>query len=192
MLTTSVLIYVDLHFGGTYSIGDSLGPTTAANLGSGIVIPNAARQAGGGGVVQSVSVYDFDNQGAPMDLFFFAHADWGPPADNTPWVLRTDGAHHCVGTANVNTYVQFAPDPNSYKVRPDPVEPPAVPAPVVNPTAGRFGFAVFPNGAIPYACQAADAGNPGTNLYLGIKTRGTPTHRQFEGGLRMRFGLYLD
>lgn len=129
MRTLSLLVTPELAWGGTYAIGDYVGPGTVIH-GTGLAIPDAASSPGGGGTIQSLLLYDKEFQKAPMDIYFFTSAAWGAPRDNEKWVQENWSAIYCAGMCQVNGYTDYLP------------------------FSAAFGFAEFPYGAIPYQLDA--------------------------------------
>jgi hypothetical protein len=117
------LVAINLAAGGTYSAGDYVGPSG----GLGVAVNPANRGTGQGGVLQSLTLYDQDNQGVPMDIYVFANNNWTSPSDNAAWSITDGSAQYMVGMCSINTYVANG--------------------------SGQVGFATFPYGAIPYQCN---------------------------------------
>jgi len=121
--TTSILLTPTLVAAAAYTAGDYVGPTGT----SGIPASPASNVANGGGTLQSLLLVDTNNQGVPMDIYFFTDAAWASPADNAPWSINDASAAACCGMVSVNAYRPYS-------------------------ATGLFGFATFPYGAIPYKC----------------------------------------
>lgn len=133
---------------GAYTSGDCLGPLTT--------IANAARYAGGGGVIRSVVVADSTQaQRAAMDILLFSQTVT-TAANNAAFTVSDADLQFCVAvipilTTNYNTAWPGTP-PNSVAHLPDAKV-------AANPLKME----------IPYLCGA-------TSLFMQVVVRGTPTY----------------
>lgn len=154
----SLLIAPTLSVGGIYQAGDYVGITT-----TGIPINPATRANGGGGVIESLIMIDGDNQGAPLDIFFFGNSNIAMPTDNAAWALSDTSAGYIQGRAAINYYVPYGGAGNN----------------------GQWGFAEFPDGPVAYQCL-------GSTLYMALVPRVGVTYTAVPSttaGIRFRVQL---
>ena len=102
--TITVTVTPTLTVAGAYISGDFVGTSATAGI-----IANAARVAGKGGVLESVSVIDGDLQSVAGELWLFDTAVT-PPADNAAWTISDADAATVIpgGVIAFSTYYASA------------------------------------------------------------------------------------
>jgi len=84
---------------GAYTAGDCVGGV--------LTFANAARVAGGGGIVKSLLLIDDAGQNSEMELWLFSAA-FTSPGDNAPWVATEVELHTLVGIVSTGTGIWYA------------------------------------------------------------------------------------
>ena len=91
-----------LTVAGAYAAGDFVGTSATA-----LVFANAARVAGGSGVIKSAMLIDAALQSAACELWLFDTAVT-PPNDNAAWTISDADAATCIGVIPFTTYYASA------------------------------------------------------------------------------------
>jgi len=91
-----------LTVAGAYVSGDFVGTSATA-----LIFANAARVAGGSGVIKSAVLIDAALQSAACELWLFDTAV-APPADNAAWTISDAHAATCIGVIPFSTYYASA------------------------------------------------------------------------------------
>ncbi len=142
-----------------YAANDIIGAAAASGV---VTLTDAMRTPGGTGVLQSVSLFDDDNEKAVITLLFFdAALTGGTYVGNGALALSTADKAHYLGRVNI--------------------------AAADYETQGGEAFACIRNIALPVKASAAS-----TNLYMvPMVTSGTPTYTAATD-LKMALGFIRD
>ena len=91
-----------LTVAGAYVSGDFVGTSATA-----LIFANAARVAGGSGVIKSATLVDYALQSVACELWLF-DTNVTPPADNAAWTISDAHAATCIGVIPFSTYYASA------------------------------------------------------------------------------------
>jgi len=91
-----------LTVAGAYIAGDFVGTSATA-----LIFANAARVAGGSGVIKSAMLIDAALQSIACELWLF-DTNVAPPADNAAWTISDAHAATCIGVIPFSTYYASA------------------------------------------------------------------------------------
>ena len=91
-----------LTVAGAYIAGDFVGTSATA-----LIFANAARVAGGSGVIESAVLIDYALQSVACELWLF-DTNVAPPADNAAWTISDAHAATCIGVIPFSTYYASA------------------------------------------------------------------------------------
>ncbi len=116
-------------------------------------------QAGGCGIIQSVTVIDYDDQGSALDLVFFSESV-NVGNQNGTFMPSDNGMEKCLGYISIGAADFLNLDQNQVA------------------TVTNCGLVVSPN---------PDDGDSDRSIWVAAQTTGTPTYAG--GELRLRFGI---